>query len=254
MTATHASAPRQSGPHRSLTGTPEWLTRYHHATRLPAGMALTVLPLALLYGLGLLVASPSARSGVDLISDKLLIALGVRGYIITQLSLAIVLIAYASWNLRRRAVRYAMLTAPVMLEAAIYGLVMGTLILSVMEQQHLMGPTLDPGQHLERLVVAAGAGLHEELVFRVLLIPLLAWAGQRGLAMPQPVAWASAAILSSMIFAGAHHLAGESFTHFAFAYRTFAGLIFAGVYMTRGFAVAAWTHAAYDLHVLYGTA
>ncbi|MEC9072736.1 MAG: CPBP family intramembrane glutamic endopeptidase, partial [Myxococcota bacterium] len=213
-----------------------------------------ILPLALLYGLGLLVASPSARSGVDLISDELLVALGIRGYIITQLSLAVILIAYAAWTLRRRILRYAMLTGPVILEASIYGLVMGTLILSVMEQQHLLGPVMDPGDHLERFVVAAGAGLHEELVFRVILIPLLAWIGHRALAMPQPIAWAGAAIVSSLLFAGAHHLAGETFTHFAFAYRTFAGLIFAGVYMTRGFAVAAWTHAAYDLHVLYGTA
>jgi membrane protease YdiL (CAAX protease family) len=191
---------------------------------------------------------------VDIITGRLLMGLGVRGYIITQLSLAVLVFAYAIWHLRGRTLRVALLTGPVMAEAAAYGLVMGTLILGVMRQQHLLGPILDPGEHLERVVVAAGAGLHEELVFRVLLIPILAHLGIRLLAMPIPVAWAGAALVSSLAFAAAHHLGGEVFTHFAFAYRTFAGLVFAGIYLTRGFAVAAWTHAAYDLHVLYGTA
>ena len=232
----------------------EWWVNYHRVTRLPAGAALTALPLVLVYGLGLLLTSPEARSGVDVVTGHLLAGLGVRGYIAVQLSLAVVVIAYAIWHLRRRTLRVALLTGPVMLEAALYGLVMGTLILAVMKQQHLLGPMLDPGEHLERLVVAAGAGLHEELVFRVLLIPVLALVGTRLLAMPVPVAWAGAALVSSLAFAGAHHLGGEAFTHFAFAYRTFAGLVFACIYLCRGFAVAAWTHAAYDLHVLYGTA
>ena len=48
-----------------------------------------------------------------------------------------------------------------------------------------------------------------------------------------------------------HHLAGEAFEIYAFTYRTFAGLFFAGVFIARGFAVAAWTHAIYDLHVMW---
>ena len=166
MTTSVQTAPLRMGSPSSG----RWWTRYHNATRQPAGIALTVLPLALVYGLGLLTTSPSARSGVDVISGQLLAAVGVRGYVISQLSMAILLIAYAGWHLRKRALRYALLTGPVMVEAALYGLMMGTMILTVMKQQHLMGPTLVGGDHLERLVVAAGAGLHEELVFRVLLI------------------------------------------------------------------------------------
>ena len=43
---------------------------------------------------------------------------------------------------------------------------------------------------------------------------------------------------------------GEPFAFAPFVYRTLAGAFFATVYQVRGFAVAAWTHAIYDVYVL----
>ena len=230
----------------------EPIRAYHVATRAPLGATLTVLPLALIYGLGLLVAAPEARSGVDVVSGFLLEGLGVDGYVGVHLGIAAIVIGYACWRHRRAIGKHLLLTAPVVAEATVYGLLVGSLILQVMEEQHLLGPLMIPSETLDKVVVAAGAGLHEELLFRLLLLPGLAWLAFRGLAMPKPMAWGFAIVLSSLAFAGAHHLAGEPYTTFAFAYRSLAGVVFAGLYMTRGFAVAAWTHAAYDLHVLCG--
>ena len=65
-------------------------------------------------------------------------------------------------------------------------------------------------------------------------------------------AWIVALVVSSLAFAGVHHLgsSGEDFTLLAFAYRTLAGAYFGVIYQLRGFAVAAWTHSLYDLYVL----
>jgi hypothetical protein len=59
-------------------------------------------------------------------------------------------------------------------------------------------------------------------------------------------------IVSSLIFSGVHHLGsmGEAFTLGAFAFRFFAGVVFAALYQARGFALAAWTHALYDIWVM----
>ena len=43
---------------------------------------------------------------------------------------------------------------------------------------------------------------------------------------------------------------GEAFTMGAFVFRFFAGVIFAVIFQTRGFAIAAWTHAIYDIWVM----
>lgn len=227
------------------------LQSYHRATRHPATVALAVLPLALIYGLGLLWASPHARSGVDVVTGFLMTHLGVQGYIGVQCALCVVVLGFAIYHFRRETLQKALLMFPIAAEAAAYGMAMGLLILHVMKEQHLMGPLMFPANALDCTVLSAGAGLHEELVFRLLLLPALAIGLERGAAMPRPLAWFAAAVASSLLFAGAHHLAGEAFEIYAFTYRTFAGLFFAGVFIARGFAVAAWTHAIYDLHVMW---
>jgi membrane protease YdiL (CAAX protease family) len=58
-----------------------------------------------------------------------------------------------------------------------------------------------------------------------------------------------AVVVSSIVFASAHHWAGETYSAYAFGYRTIAGGIFAALYLTRGFAVAVWTHSSYDFYV-----
>lgn len=229
------------------------LLGYHRNSRHPATIALAVLPLALVYGLGLLWASPAARSGVDVITGLLMTHLGFQGYLGTQAAICLGVLGFAIYHFRLTTHRKALLTIPIVAEATTYGLAMGFLILHVMEEQHLLGPMVIPANALDWTVLSAGAGLHEELVFRLLLLPLMAVALERIVAMPKPLAWGAAAVGSSLMFAGAHHLAGEPFEVYAFTYRTFAGLFFAGVYLTRGFAVAAWTHAIYDLHVLWGS-
>jgi membrane protease YdiL (CAAX protease family) len=62
----------------------------------------------------------------------------------------------------------------------------------------------------------------------------------------------AALVISSLAFSLAHHIgpAGEPFAFAAFTYRVLAGAFFGLVYQIRGFAVAAWTHALYDLYVL----
>jgi membrane protease YdiL (CAAX protease family) len=190
---------------------------------------------------------------VDVVTGVLMATLGVKGYVWVQAGLCLIVLGYAIYHFRRATPRKALLTIPIVAEATAYGLAMGLLILYVMKEQHLLGPLMIPAELLDWTVLSAGAGLHEEIVFRLLLLPLMAVAFERVIAMPRPLAWGVAAIGSSLMFAGAHHLTGEPFELYAFTYRTFAGLFFAAVYLTRGFAVAAWTHAIYDLHVLYCT-
>ena len=77
------------------------LKAYHLATRAPLGAMLTVLHLALIYGLGLLAAAPEARSGVDVVRGFLLARLGVDGYVGVHIGVASIVIGYACWKHRR---------------------------------------------------------------------------------------------------------------------------------------------------------
>ena len=62
----------------------------------------------------------------------------------------------------------------------------------------------------------------------------------------------AAAIVSSLLFAAAHHVGvhGEWPIHwFDFTFRVVAGMFFSFVFIYRGFGIAAGSHAAYDLLV-----
>jgi membrane protease YdiL (CAAX protease family) len=103
-----------------------------------------------------------------------------------------------------------------------------------------------------RLMLALGAGLYEELLFRVLLVGGLA-AGLRWVAgLTVPVAGVIAAVIGAAVFSAFHYVGeyGDPWELASFTYRAIAGLVFSGLYLTRGFGITAWTHAMYDVYVM----
>lgn len=230
----------------------DWFDTYRERTREPATVALATVPLVLLYGLGLLAASPAARSGVDLISSHLLAKVPTPTYIGLQLAIATTLVFFALFRRRASMRAHVAWTGPILAEAVAWGFVLGAIVLFCLAKVHILGgPEPAPDAALiDRAVLAAGAGLNEEFIFRFLLVPILAVGLARLLGVARPYALVAAAVLSSLAFSAAHHWAGEPFDTFTFAYRSVAGLVFASLFLTRGFAIAAWSHAAYDFHVL----
>jgi membrane protease YdiL (CAAX protease family) len=101
-----------------------------------------------------------------------------------------------------------------------------------------------------QVITFVGAGIYEEAVFRLLLCLAL-----RGLlaivATPGWIAWPVVLIVSSLVFAAAHHVGpyGEPFHRFVFVFRALAGLYFSLLYQTRGFGIAVGAHAGYDVLV-----
>jgi hypothetical protein len=117
------------------------------------------------------------------------------------------------------------------------------------------GPALAVGGELSVsmvLFISAGAGLHEELVFRVLLFGGLLALLRRGLSVGPALSLLLALAVSAALFSYAHHLPphGEPFTTFAFVFRLLAGVVFGLLYHLRGFATAVYTHFLYDVLVL----
>jgi len=223
---------------------------YQRKTRDPATVALAVVPLVLVYGLGLLQASAAARSGVDVVSGALLSRFPTVTYVGVQLAIAVLLVVFALFRRQEPVGHHIGWAAPSVAEACVWGSLLGAIVLFVLEETTLLGPLVVPGELVDRIVLSAGAGLHEELVFRLLMLPTVSLLLERLVGLSHAAAMAGAVIVSSVAFAGAHHLAGEPFDGFVFAFRTVAGLVFAALFVWRGFAVSAWAHAAYDFSAL----
>ena len=105
--------------------------------------------------------------------------------------------------------------------------------------------------HLASLTAYLGAGVYEELLFRLLLVPLLIGRVAAAAASSDRQHGRGAVLLSSLVFAAAHHIPpyGETFAWFSFSFRVLAGIFFAVLFVYRGFGIAAGTHAGYDLLV-----
>lgn len=97
-----------------------------------------------------------------------------------------------------------------------------------------------------RLTIAIGAGLYEEMLFRLIGIALLHFILADLIGIPQRWATAGAIILSAVAFAAYHHPAQPG----AWATFILSGVYLGTVYAMRGFGIVVGTHALYDVLVL----
>lgn len=238
---------------------------YLHASRAHRYSLLFALPLLLLYELLAAVLShdPSVggmRNGADVLLKALFVA--VAGYRGPLLFMAIV-VGASLWLVWRdvRAnggkleawVFGGMVVESLALSVA-FGIVVGTLTV------HLLGPlgALAAGPQPAtmglpaRLMLSLGAGLYEELLFRVTLVSALASGARVLLGWTRTTSGVLATIAGALIFSAFHYIGpyGDEWTLQSFTFRAIAGVMFSALYLTRGFGITAWTHAMYDVLVL----
>lgn len=105
------------------------------------------------------------------------------------------------------------------------------------------------------LITGIGAGIYEELIFRLVLISLLMMLFQDLMGMQKNNAIFTAVLISAVLFSLHHHIfffngqlyRGDPFTMGKFVFRTLAGVYFAVLFAVRGFGIAAGTHSFYNI-------
>jgi hypothetical protein len=217
---------------------------------------ILVFPLFLVYQVGVLFTLPMLN-GADFVTTLLFSSLGLalKGYLIF-LGGVVGLFGLALGLLKGKQHFNGRVFLPVLLESTIYALTMGSFIVLVMTKVLGFPPSLAvglPEQGLAtRLVMSLGAGVYEETVFRLGLLGGSIVALEKIVGMARWAAIFGAFVLSSVIFSFMHYLPpmGDPFTFGSFTFRVLAGLVFGLLFKLRGFAVAVYTHAFYDIFVL----
>jgi membrane protease YdiL (CAAX protease family) len=219
-----------------------------------------VFPLFLVYQVGVLFTLP-VLNGADFLTVFLFRDLGIgTGTYLAYTAAVAVAFAVAVSVLRRKQRFDPRLAIPVIVESAIYALTMGSLIVFVMTRVLGVSPRLAVGdagfvtsQGLgTRFVMSLGAGVYEETVFRLGLMTGLVVLLAKVMGMGRWVALAIALAVSSVLFSAMHHIPphGDPLHLGVFLFRILAGVFFGLVFWLRGFAVAVYTHALYDVYVL----
>lgn len=218
--------------------------------------ALVAFPLFALYQIGILLSE--VKNGADFVTEALIALSRAQLEVYFALMLGSILIYLGVlWYLGRRDSQLRSSALGTFGESMLYALSLGSVISVLMHQIGFFIPgtpvmaAAGPARSwFEIAVISAGAGVHEELIFRGLglggLGTLLSYT------MDRRKAWGLALLVSSAAFSLAHHLGpmGEAFTMTAFVFRFFAGIAFGFIFMYRGAGIAIWTHALYDVYVL----
>lgn len=249
---------------------------YWRLSRAPRYSLLFALPLLGAYEA--LAAALSRRGDVEvrngaeaLLGTLFSLVAGPRGGMVVIAAVVLGCVALAGWDLRRnrgglRPRVFLLMLAESAVLAGVCGLLVGTVTARLL---HALSPRLamlaqalpaaPPRGGVEaafgwptKLMLSLGAGIFEELVFRVLLVGAIAFGLRRVLGARPWVAGAVASVVGAVVFSLAHYGGplGDTFTIQSFTFRAIAGLFFSVLYVTRGFGIAAWTHALYDVMVL----
>jgi len=242
------------------------VSAYWEKSRAPRYSLLFALPLFLLYeALAAALSGAPGTAGVRNAADVVLktpflIFSGTRGSLAFFATVVAVCIYFVARDLTRSKDKLKPRLFLLMLgESAVLGLLLGIVVGTITAR--LLGglgalaaqtATLDQMGTGTKLMLALGAGLYEELLFRVLLVGGLALGLRRLFGARKLHAGIIAAVVGALVFSAFHYIGayGDPLELGSFTYRAIAGLVFSGMYLVRGFGITAWTHALYDVYVM----
>ena len=236
---------------------------YFSETQAPIYSAALVLPFLLVYQTGLIVLRSRVINGGDAIiatlSQKIFHAVGVQA---SFASIVVPICAFLIWQFKKKGpwTLQPQLLAATFFESLIYAVVLYMLLgyfVHFLPPGSFTAPQLVPMAAIHGkmrpgigdFVLFCGAGVYEELVFRVFLLGLLMLVFTKLFHMEHAYAAAWSTVAGAMIFSAFHHIGGDPIKTGVFLQRVVAGIYFSAIYFTRSFGVAAATHALYDIVV-----
>lgn len=241
---------------------------YWRLSMSPLHILAFLLPLILLYEFGSFWYLQDATGVMRTVSARNLLGrffdvFGAPSFHLPAVTLVVVLLLWHvlnrdSWRIRPGVlVGMALESCVLMIPLLVLGLIMnskgqqGGLVTMALQQGSVDLRSLS---WQERLTLSIGAGLYEELVFRLVLITGIHLVLCDVLRVPRRTSAIVACVVSALAFAFYHDvsLSGlRSGTNIASAiFLTAAGLYFAGLFLVRGFGIVVATHALYDIVVL----
>lgn len=240
---------------------------YFEASRQPLASLVFVAPLLAVYEAGVLwLGVKAVRNGADVWLRNLLDTLDLDQYFLLPGLTVFLLLAWHYTT--RRPWRIDRSVLPGMLvECVLLAIILRLILQAEMVVWHAMGgPTLalpssaalsfGSTQTLAELIGFLGAGVYEELLFRLILLSAVAWTA-RHVGFGARAAPIAAIVLTSLIFSAAHYIGpsgdpvqwSQWMFWFGAVFRYLAGMFFSMLFVWRGFGIAVGAHAGYDLLV-----
>jgi hypothetical protein len=244
---------------------PTPFTNYWRLARSPRYSLTFALPLLVAYETLAFSLSHAevagVRNGADVLLKSLFLALGGRSGLAVFGALLVGGGAWRVWQDYRKAGSLelrvlGLMAAESVAYALAFGMVTSTLtglllpgLASLGRAPGLAVGSLGTWSLPTQLMISLGAGIYEELLFRVILVSGLAWVARRVFGWGVSGAGVFAVAVGALIFSAFHYIGpyGDQLQLGSFVFRAVAGVLLSSLYLLRGFGITAWTHALYDV-------
>jgi membrane protease YdiL (CAAX protease family) len=224
---------------------------YFARAEAPLTSLLFLLPLIVLYEVGTRYISATSHHGEQrIIAFNLLQQFfglfGATGRYLPALAVVGILLA---WHIARQDPWEARLGTVAGMSIESFVLAVPLILMGFVAARYWsLAASSIPASNL--IVLSIGAGIYEELVFRLMALTLLHLVLIDILGMKKPAGCLLMVLLSSIAFSAYHYLGTERFVWQTFVFRTAAGLYFGTIFVFRGFGITAGSHAAYDVLIV----
>ncbi len=231
---------------------------YFHVSRSLSASFIAALPLLAIYEAGMFgvrndinYAAQFIKTPVPWLRGHPAELIGVDPILVLN-SILIVIAIVALWHLGRKGGLHPGTFGGMVVESTLYALLLGPVALLILTgNMHTGGFNPNFSNFIPKVIASCGAGLYEELLFRVIVLGAIYVLAREAARLKPVSAGVVALVLSGAVFSAAHFMSpGEAVDYGAFLYRLFAGIFLGVIFLTRGFGIAAWTHALYDIYVL----
>lgn len=231
--------------------------RYFQSTQSLLYSYLISLPLLLLYEILIFIARPDSeqvvRISVDVWIKTLFSYFGQDVLSLTLIFVALLGIFVLYRERHKLNTLKGSYFITMLIEASVYAFILALIISMTVSSLLQMAPpqTVASLSTLEQLALSLGAGLYEELFFRVVLVSLLLLL-LKLFVRKKALKYGLAVVIAAFLFSLVHYVGelGDPFTLGSFLFRFLFGLALNAIYILRGFGMAAWTHAIYDIMVV----
>ncbi len=239
------------------TETLPFFKRYFQSTHSLLYSYLISLPLLLLYEILIFIARPDSeqvvRISVDVWIKTLFSYVGQDVLSLTLIFVALLGIFVLYRERHKLSTLKGSYFLTMLIEASVYAFVLALIIsMTVSSLLQIAAPdTVASLSKLEQLALSLGAGLYEELFFRVILVSLLLFL-LKIFIEKKMLRYGLAMFIAAFLFSLVHYVGelGDPFMLGSFLFRFLFGLALNAIYILRGFGMAAWTHAIYDIMVV----